>query len=145
MELIIKRFDELSLFELYDIIKLRESVFVVEQTCPYQEADGKDQFALHVYIKENDKILAYLRVLNLYNDPNNIRIGRVLTVKRNFGLGNMIMTAGISVSKDKFAAKTIHIDAQTYAKGFYQKFGFIDTKEEFIEDNIPHTKMVLKL
>ena len=124
MEIYIKRFEELSSEELYEIIKIRVAIFCLEQNCLYQDLDDKDKKAYHVYIKENDKIKAYLRVLDKGISFDEISIGRVLTTERGVGFGNIILKEGIRVAKEKINADKIKIEAQSYAKGYYEKFGF---------------------
>jgi len=145
MELVIKAFNELSIEELYEILRVRTEVFVVEQNCPYQEVDGIDQSSYHVFLKEGKKIVAYLRVF--YRDEKNkiIQIGRVLTTKRRSGLGTKIMMAGITIAKEKMNGKSIYIEAQVYAIPFYEQFSFEVCSDEFLEDGIPHVKMILDL
>lgn len=144
MEIIIKKFNELSLDELYEILKIRVSVFVVEQTCPYQEIDNKDKQAYHIYIKENNQIKAYLRVLDKGVSFPEASIGRVLTTERNKGYSNIIIKEGIKVAKEKYKADKIQIAAQVYAKKLYEKFGFKQISDEFLEDGIPHIIMLLE-
>lgn len=143
MELSVKKYDELSAEELYEILKVRSDVFVVEQNCVYQDLDGKDQMAYHVYIKDEQKIRAYLRVLAPGVSFTEVSLGRVLTTERNKGYGNLILKAGIETAVEKYGARQIRIEAQTYAKGFYEKFGFRQVSEEFLEDGIPHIQMLL--
>jgi len=141
MELIVRHFSELSREELFEIYRLRVSVFVVEQQCPYQEIDDADRLAYHVYLKDAEGIQAYLRVLPPKAVFDTAAIGRVIAVKRRCGLGTEIVAAGIKVAEEKFGAKTIKIEAQTYARGLYEKLGFVQTSEEFLEDGIPHIGM----
>lgn len=145
MEIYIKRFEELSSEELYEIIKIRVAIFCLEQKCLYQDLDDKDKKAYHVYIKENDKIKAYLRVLDKGISFDEISIGRVLTTERGVGFGNIILKEGIRVAKEKMNADKIKIEAQSYAKGYYEKFGFKQISDEFLEDGIPHIKMILNI
>ena len=145
MEIYIKRFEELSSEELYEIIKIRVAIFCLEQNCLYQDLDDKDKNAYHVYIKENDKIKAYLRVLDKGISFDEISIGRVLTTERGVGFGNIILKEGIRVAKEKMNADKIKIEAQSYAKGYYEKFGFKQISDEFLEDGIPHIKMILNI
>ena len=144
MEFIIKRFEELTLYELYEILKVRVSVFVVEQECTYQEVDEKDKNAYHVFIKDNEVIKAYLRVLDKGISFDEVSIGRVLTTERGIGLGDKILEKGIEVAKEKMNADKIRIEAQCYAKGFYERFGFKQVSDEFLEDGIPHIEMLLE-
>lgn len=138
-----KRFEDLSLEELYEILKVRVEVFVIEQNCVYQEIDEKDKKSYHVFYREDGKIQAYLRVIDKGVSFDEVSIGRVLTVKRGFGLGSKILSEGIKVAKDKMNETSIRIEAQTYAKKFYEKQGFVQVSKEFIEDGIPHIEMLL--
>lgn len=145
MELIVKRFDELTVHELYAILKLRVNVFVVEQECVYPELDGKDLRALHVWLEEDGEILAYLRVLEPGVSHADASIGRVIAARRRCGLGSRIVAVGIDVAKKELGANAIRIEAQTYARGLYEKLGFQQTSEEFLEDGIPHIEMLLEM
>ena len=145
MELIIRHFSELSTAELYEIYKLRVAVFVVEQNCPYQEVDRADQVAYHIWMQDEDGIQAYARVLPPGEMFPEAAIGRVIAVKRRCGLGSEIVKAAIQVAKSRFSAETITIEAQTYSQSLYEKLGFEQISEEFLEDGIPHIKMQLKL
>ena len=144
MELVIKRFDRLTPREVYEILKVRTAVFVVEQECPYQEVDGTDYDSLHVWLEEDDNIVAYLRVFEKDKEKNMVQIGRVLSARRGEGLGAKILEHGIEAAKLELNAESIFIEAQTYALPFYEKFGFKACGEEFLEDGIPHTPMMLE-
>lgn len=141
MELVKKQFYDLTLDELYDILKLRVSVFVVEQNCPYPELDGKDRLAFHVFLTEDNELQAYLRVLNRGDAFDKVSLSRVIAAKRGCGLGARIVAEGIRAAKEQFSAEKIVVAAQSYAKGFYEKQGFRQTSEEFFEDGIPHIMM----
>lgn len=143
MELIVKHFSELSVNELYDIYKLRVSVFVVEQNCPYQEVDDADKVAYHLWLKDESGILAYARVLPKGATFSDVSIGRVISVKRRCGIGSQIVSAAIDVAKEKFNANRITIAAQVYARALYEQAGFRQTSEEFLEDGLPHIQMQL--
>ena len=142
MMFISKKFDELSTTELYEILRARVDVFVVEQNCPYPELDGADYDALHVFWEDDGRVLAYLRAYEM--EPGRVRMGRVLTVERGTGLGGKLLKEGIREIREKFDPKTIYIEAQTYAIGFYRREGFVVCSEEFLEDGIPHLKMELR-
>lgn len=142
MDLIIKRFEELTADEVYEILRVRVAVFVVEQNCPYQEADGKDRFSYHVFLKDETGIRAYLRVIDKGIAFEEAAIGRVLTTERGKGLGLRILSEGIKVAKNRMNAGSIKIEAQSYAKEFYEKAGFRQISEEFLEDGIPHIQMI---
>ena len=142
MRLFVKRFEELSLQDLYEILKVRTAVFVVEQNCPYQDPDDFDQDAVHVFLKNEEGIRAYLRVIKAGVESEHVSIGRVLTLDRRQGLGIRILSEGMRVAKEYFAADRIYLEAQTYAKGLYEKLGFRVISGEFLLDGIPHVKML---
>lgn len=144
MELVIKKFDELTAEELYDILKLRVDVFVVEQECAYPEIDGKDKCAYHVWLKDDEGIAAYLRVLDKGVSFDDAAVGRVISARRRKGFGTIVLKEGIRIAKEKFKADKITIEAQVYAKKFYENVGFKQVSEEFLEDGIPHILMILE-
>ena len=145
MELVIKRFGELSAQELYAILQARVDVFVVEQKCPYPEIDGRDDRAYHVYLKDEEGIQAYLRVLEKGAAGPEVAIGRVLAKKRRQGLATQVLAAGIQVAKERLQAEKVVLEAQTYARGLYEKAGFVQTSAECLEDGIPHIQRTLEL
>lgn len=142
MELKVKSFTQLSNTELYAILKLRVDVFVVEQACPYPEVDGRDEDSLHVWLEQDGEILAYLRVLDRGVESEYVAIGRVIAARRRQGLGSEIMKAGIRVAQEHFHAEAIYLEGQVYAQGFYESLGFRQISEPYLEDNIPHIKML---
>ncbi len=142
MELKIKHFSELSAQELFAIYKLRVSVFVVEQNCPYQEVDDADEHAYHVWFEDEDGIEAYLRVVEPGVVFPECAIGRVIAVKRRCGLGTKIVSAGLRAAQERYGAEAVRIEAQTYARKLYEGLGFVQTSEEFLEDGIPHIGML---
>ncbi len=141
--LVIKKFDRLTPREVYEILKIRTAVFVVEQECPYQEVDGTDYNSLHVWLEEGDEIVAYLRIFEKDIESSTVQIGRVLSKRRGEGLGAKVMEYGIEAAQLEMGAKSIFIEAQTYALDFYKKFGFEPCGEEFLEDGISHTPMTV--
>lgn len=143
MKTIIKSFYELSIDELYEILKLRADVFVIEQNCIYPDIDDKDKHSLHVFLKKQDEIVAYLRVIEKGISFEEVSIGRVIAKYRRLGLGTQVLKAGIQAAKEIYHAEKIIIEAQTYAKELYEKQGFIQTSDEFLEDGIPHIQMTL--
>jgi ElaA protein len=145
MELSAKRFDELTNSELYDILKLRVNTFVVEQNCPYPELDDKDQDALHVFLRDEEGIQAYLRIMGRGVSSEYVSIGRVVAVKRRCGFGSRVLEEGIRLAKERFGAEKIYLEAQTYARTLYEKHGFRQISEEFLEDGIPHIKMIAEV
>lgn len=139
MQTHIQKFSQLSTQELYQIYKLRVDVFVVEQKCPYHEIDDIDLESYHIYLQnDNSKILAYCR---LYKIEDTFHIGRVIASERGKGYGAQIMKAALEFAAQELHADTIIIEAQTYAKNFYEKIGFIQTSEPFDEDGIEHMQM----
>lgn len=145
MELVIKSFDQLSTQELYAILKLRVDVFVVEQACSYQEIDNLDQEAIHIYYKEGDDILAYLRLMDRGVESEYVSIGRVIAAKRRRGLGTDLMKEAIKAGQEIFDAEKIYLEAQVYARDFYENLGFKQTSPIFDLDGIDHIKMELSL
>ena len=145
MNYIVKRFEELTTTELYEILKLRSEIFVVEQNCVYQDLDDIDYQSLHIFCEENHNVLAYLRIYPKRGETNVVQIGRVVTLKHRTGSGSALMQKGIQTIKDTMSYKKIYIVAQKQAIGFYEKFGFIVTSNEFLEDGIPHVAMELAL
>lgn len=145
MEIKVKRFEELTLQELYDILRLRVDVFVVEQHCAYADLDGRDEKALHVFIEDAGALAAYLRVLprgEYFDDA--AMIGRVIAARRGEHLGAAVLRAGIAAARSLPGTERIRIEAQSYAQGFYEKAGFVRCSDEFDEDGIPHVQMVLE-
>ncbi|CAM1350409.1 MULTISPECIES: GNAT family N-acetyltransferase [Tenacibaculum] len=145
VKFVVKNFKELTASELYDILQLRSEVFVVEQDCVYQDIDGKDDIALHVLGIKNNKIIAYTRLFdgNQYFDTPSF--GRVIVAKseRKFGYGHDLIKSSIEAIYSNFNTKKITISAQTYLQKFYKSHGFEPIGEEYLEDGIPHIKMIM--
>lgn len=141
----VKTFQELTKEELYDLLRLRSEVFVVEQDCVYQDLDGKDQNAFHILGYENRNLVAYTRIFKPGDYFEEASIGRVVVAKnkRQHDYGIQIMKYSISVVEDYFNQSIIKISAQSYLKKFYSKFGFRPIGEEYLEDGIPHTAMIM--
>lgn len=136
----IRRFNELDLRDLYEILRARVDVFVVEQNCLYPELDGIDYDAIHMFMKdESGTVISCLRIFE--NRNGELQIGRVLTRKRNAHLGQEILHAAVEYIDHIYPGRPIVLEAQTYAIGFYEKEGFRVISEEFLEDGIPHVKM----
>ena len=145
MNLVTKYFNELTTTELYELLKSRAEIFVVEQNCIYQDLDDKDYHSLHIFYEENGKIVAYLRAFEKDTTTRTVQIGRVLTLNHGMGLGGQLLKEGITQIREKLNPSTIYIEAQCYATGFYEREGFVISSEEFLEDGIPHVEMILKL
>ncbi|MEE3497117.1 MAG: GNAT family N-acetyltransferase [Butyrivibrio sp.] len=145
MDFIVKHFSELSVEELYEILKTRFEIFVTEQECIYQDLDDKDKDALHVFcLNESGRVAGCLHVF--WRDEKNgvVQIGRVVTLEHGKGVGGAMLKKGVEVAKDVFCAKKIYLEAQVYAIGYYAKEGFKVVSDEFMEDGIPHVRMELR-
>jgi ElaA protein len=142
----LKKFKELKVEEIYKILELRNEVFIVEQKCAYQDCDGKDENAYHLYLQDNGKIIAYLRILKKGVSFDEISIGRVLVNKnyRGKGISREMMLKAISFIELNLNEKEIKIQAQSYLVNFYKSLGFKETSNEYLEDNIPHIDMLYK-
>ena len=134
-------FQELTTDELYELLRVRSEVFVVEQNCVYQDLDGDDQNSIHLWLTVADKVVALARVCPAGTYMQEVSIGRVITTVRGKGYGKQIMLHAIEAAKEHFNATIIDIEAQEYAKGFYESVGFKQSSETFILDGIPHIKM----
>lgn len=142
-----RTFDELTTSELYDILALRQEVFVVEQKCLYLDLDYQDQKALHLLGLNNNKLVAYLRLFpkgTVYSDA--ICFGRVLTrqSERGKSLAKAAMEQLFSYLSEKESTDAIVISAQLYLKDFYARYGFKQVGQPYDEDGIPHVKMTTK-
>lgn len=143
MELKIKHYKELTLDELHDIYRYRVAVFVVEQNCPYQEVDGNDKVSWHMWLEDKGEMIAYLRVLPAGTTFDDVSIGRMICTRRRQGWATLLLQEGIKLAVEKFQADKITIEAQVYARSLYEKVGFVQASEEFLEDGIPHIIMTL--
>ncbi|SEK79439.1 ElaA protein [Aquimarina amphilecti] len=139
-----KRFDELSTSELYNVLRLRAEVFVVEQDCVYQDVDNKDQKALHVIGYKNNNIVAYTRIFDAGDYFEEASIGRVVVseTERKYGYGHDLIKKSIEAIKELYKKNDIKISAQCYLKKFYEKHNFKQIGEEYLEDGIPHIAMI---
>lgn len=146
MKFVVKTFAELTTSELYELLRLRSEVFVVEQDCVYQDIDGKDEKALHVIGSKEGKIIAYTRLFDRGAYFEMSSIGRVVVKEdeRKYGYGHDLMDFSIKAIAAEFNTTSIKIGAQTYLRKFYEGHGFIKVGEEYIEDGIPHIYMIKK-
>lgn len=148
IEFRLKYFKDLTPEELYEVLALRQKVFIVEQNCPYLDADGRDYHSLHLMgFSESGQLSAYTRLLPrgiAYEDYASI--GRVVTAPeaRGTGAGKQLMEESIRRLRELFGHCAIKIGAQSYLLRFYESFGFRSTGKEYLEDGIPHTEMVMK-
>lgn len=138
-------YNQLSIDQLYEILRLRAEVFVVEQDCPYQDIDGKDQESWHMMAYEGDSLAAYVRLLPPGLHYEEAAIGRVVTAMshRGKGLGRVLMERAIASIPELFEKQqAIRIEAQSHLKTFYGSLGFIVKSDEFMLDGIPHIEML---
>ena len=144
MEIKVKVYQDLARDELYAIMALRAAVFVVEQNCVYQDLDYKDQKALHVMGWINGKLVAYTRLFGPGDYFDQASIGRVIVSmdQRGHNYGHQIMRASINAITQHYKTDRIDISAQTYLEQFYTAHGFLPSGEEYLEDGIPHIKMI---
>jgi len=138
----IKTFEELTVPELYAMIKARIDVFVVEQDCPYPDLDGYDQKAVHLWAEQDGEVLAYCRIFDKGIKYSETSIGRVLTTEKGRGknLGKQLIRYAVETIENRFRTSEVRISAQDYLLRFYSGFGFEDTGKKYLEDNIPHTE-----
>jgi len=144
LQIQVKKFNELTIDQLYELLQLRSQVFVVEQDCVYQDIDSKDQKSLHILGLKNNKIIAYTRIFRPGDYFNEASIGRVVVAEneRKFKYGHQIMKASIAAIAAHFNTATIIISAQTYLKKFYNNLGFNQIGDGYLEDGIPHIAML---
>lgn len=139
-----KKFDNLTPKELYEILQLRNDVFIVEQNCLYNECDGKDEFCGHLWCESNGKIIAYCRIVPpkiSYTEPS---IGRIVSHPkfRHLKLGYQLMDFSLQIIENLYETTAVRISAQSYLKGFYEKYQFSQISEEYLEDSLPHMEML---
>lgn len=139
----IRRFEALSLAELYEVLQLRTEVFVVEQNCVYQDIDGKDQKAMHLIGEYDGIVVAYARLFQPGDYFEKASIGRVIVKEshRHLKLGHELMHEAIRAIETEFGVTEITISAQLYLQRFYESHGFVKTSETYLEDDIPHIEM----
>ena len=145
--IVTKIFSELDKDELYQILRLRSEVFVVEQDCVYQDIDNKDQIAIHLFYKEEEEIIGYTRIFKKGDYYENPSIGRVVVSKNKRGkdLGKEIMLESMKYIKNNIKGEKIELSAQVYLDNFYKDLGFYSKGEEYLEDGIPHQRMFFNL
>ncbi len=145
MEFYCKKFDELTNRQVYEILKSRTEIFLLEQDIRCQDMDNVDYQSLHCFVEAGNRVIAYLRIYYKDGDRKIVKIGRVLTLSHGKGLGRELMTRSLAIIKDKLPCKAIHVDAQVQAAGFYEKVGFQQISDEFMEEGIPHILMEMKV
>jgi ElaA protein len=138
MNFIAKKFNELTVAELYEIVRARQEIFLMEQRIVCRDFDGVDYDALHCFLWENDKVVAYMRA---FMEGGEIHLGRFLTIRHGEGLGRRLMETALPVIKAEFACDKISFHAQKHAEGFYLKLGFKTVSDVFLEEGIEHVIM----
>lgn len=133
-----KFFNELTAREVYEIVRARQEVFLMEQRIVCRDFDGVDYDALHCFIERDGRVCAYLRA---YKSDEGVKIGRVLTIPHGIGLGKRLMEAAMPKIKEAFGADEIILHSQIQAEGFYEKLGFRRVGEVFLEEGIEHVTM----
>ena len=136
-----KFFDELTTLELYRIVQARTEIFLLEQRIICQDFDGVDLDALHCFLEQDGRVIAYLRAYRV--EGGDVKIGRVLSITHGIGLGTELMRASIDAIREKMGDGSIVLNAQQHAEGFYARLGFKTASPAFLEEGIPHVKMVL--
>ena len=141
---VFKPFTELTLEELYSIMRLRQEVFIVEQNCPYLDADGKDLKSYHLLGYTENNLVAYSRIVKPGVSYDEVSIGRVVssTQYRGLAYGRHLMAESISQIETLYGAVPIRIGAQQYLQKFYESFGFVMEGGAYMEDGIPHIIML---
>jgi ElaA protein len=136
-------FTEMSSDILYDMLALREGIFVVEQACVYHELDGRDKNSLHLVATQTNQVYACLRLLRPTAQDNRVKIGRVAVAMdwRGKGIARDMIQMAISKAQNQYPTLHLYLEAQTYLLGFYESMGFKATGPEFLEDGIPHFPM----
>lgn len=141
MEFKAKFFDELTTRELYGIVQARTEIFLLEQKIICQDFDGVDYGALHCFLEQDGKVMAYLRAYRV--EGGDVKIGRVLSITHGIGLGTRLMREAVGAIREKMGDGGIVLNAQAHAEGFYRRLGFQTASPAFLEEGIPHVKMVL--
>ncbi|MBQ6512392.1 GNAT family N-acetyltransferase [Methanobrevibacter sp.] len=143
----LKKFDELSVYELYEILKLRSEVFVVEQDCVYQDLDDKDKLAFHLFLQDGDEVIAVLRILPENVSYEDMAIGRVIVEQshRGQGISREMMKKAIDFIIEDFGKSRIKLSGQAYLSEFYQSLGFRKVSDCYLEDGIEHFEFLYEI
>jgi len=143
----LKRFEDLSLGELYDILKLRSEIFVVEQNCPYQDLDGKDKVSYHLFLEDNGVVIAALRIIPENISYKEMSIGRVV-VKKSYrckGISKDMMGKAIGFITENLKKDGIRLSGQAYLVDFYEALGFKKVSDVYLEDGIEHFEFLYEV
>lgn len=136
-----KKFSELTAAQVYEILKSRSQIFMLEQGIRCLDMDDKDYDSFHFFYEQEGKILAYMRAFYVDEEKTCVKIGRVLSMEHKKGLGSALTRETFSYLKDVLGVKKVIVSAQIGAVGFYEKMGFEKTSDEYLEENIPHISM----
>lgn len=136
-----KFFSELTNTELYELLKARAQVFLLEQHIIYLDLDDTDYRSLHCFLWQDGHVVAYLRAYDADKARGAVKIGRVLSTRHGAGLGRALMQQSLPAIRAKMQARTVVMDAQKHAVGFYEHFGFRVTSADFLEEGIVHVEM----
>ncbi len=136
-----KHFSELTAAELYEILKSRSEIFLLEQNIICQDMDDVDYDSLHCFLQEGRRVTAYLRAYYKEGDCSVVKLGRVLSLTHGIGLGTRLMQESIGYIKANMPCTKISINAQCHAIGFYERLGFRVVSDEFMEEGVPHVAM----
>ena len=141
MKFVAKFFEELTASQVYEILKSRSEIFMLEQNIRCLDMDDMDYKSRHCFLEENGRVVAYLRAF--YTDENTctVKIGRVLTLEHGKGIGRQLMEYAICDLQNTLHCKKLCVDSQKHAAGYYEKFGFLPVSGEFLEEGIPHIAM----
>lgn len=142
-----RRFDGLTAGHLYELLRFRQSIFVVEQDSAYPDLDGLDQSAWHLLARLESELIGYLRLTPITGPPPMVRIGRVAVSPslRRGGLGRMLMEKALTLCRERFPLQAVALDAQVPLVPFYKSFGFATTSEPYDDFGVAHVEMVLRL
>ena len=143
----LKEFKELTTEELYEILKLRAEVFVVEQNCPYQDLDDKDQSSYHLFLEDNGQIISVLRILPENIAYKEMAIGRLIVKKsyRGKGISRKMMLRAMEFITEDLGKEKIRLSGQAYLSDFYQSLGFEKVSEMYLEDGIEHFEFLYEI
>ncbi len=132
-------FEQLTPTQVYELLRSRCEVFMLEQRIICQDMDGVDYQSRHCFLEEDGRVVAYLRAF--YTDPETVQIGRVLTLRHGLGHGRLLLEQSLRDLRAAMPCKRFRLHSQTHAIGFYEKFGFQVISEEFMEEGVPHVTM----
>lgn len=140
-----KPFEELSAAQVYEILKSRAEIFMLEQNIRCLDMDDVDYRSVHCFLEENSRVVAYLRAFYSDEDRNTVQLGRVLSLNHGAGLGTELMEKSLEYIKCHMPCRELTLHSQAYVSGFYEKFGFNAVSEPFLEEGIWHVSMTLQI